>query len=476
MSKSVSLLWFRQDLRLQDNPALRAAAQDGSILPVYILDDSNPGDWGMGAASRWWLHHSLISLDTQLGNKLTVLAGDPLKIIPDLMAEHDIQTVYWNRCYEPWRIHRDSKLKTQLENNGKQVHSSNGSLLWEPWTRLKQDGEPYKVFTPFYKNAIAKGVELDSILGEEPKLDLINSQQPKSRIDDLNLMPDIAWYEGFDDVFTPGEAGAWEKMEKFIEAGIYNYKKGRDFPAMENVSRISPHLHFGEIAPHRVWQLAEAAGQSNGCESQAEHFQRELAWREFSYSLLYHFPTLTAENMNPRFDDFPWLEDKDLLGKWQRGMTGYPLVDAGMRELWTTGYMHNRVRMVVGSFLVKNLMQHWIHGARWFWDCLLDADLPNNTCSWQWVAGCGADAAPYFRVFNPITQSQKFEAEAYIRRHVPELAKLPDKYIHEPYTAPDSELAAAGIKLGEDYPEPIVDLKASRERALDAYKSLKEAE
>lgn len=476
MSKPTTLLWFRQDLRLQDNPALQAAARPGAVLPVYILDDSNSGDWAMGAASRWWLHNSLSRLSEQLNNRLIVLSGDPLKIIPQLMHAHGIEAAYWNRCYEPWRIKRDSKLKKLLEDSGKQVHSFNGSLLWEPWTRLKSDGEPYKVFTPFYKNAVAIGVELESILGVKPALRIADAEVHDTSIDRLKLMPDITWYEGFEAVFTPGESGAWEKMERFIEKGIYNYRQGRDYPAMENVSRISPHLHFGEIAPHRIWQLADVAGHRNGCEAQAEYFQRELAWREFSYSLLYHFPTLTKENMNPRFDDFPWLEDRELLRQWQRGMTGYPLVDAGMRELWTTGYMHNRVRMVVGSFLVKNLMQHWIHGARWFWDCLLDADLPNNTCSWQWVAGCGADAAPYFRVFNPITQSQKFGAEDYIRRHLPELAALPDKYIHEPYTAPESELAAAGIKLGVDYPAPIVDLRASRERALDAYKSLKEAD
>lgn len=473
MNSSTTILWFRQDLRLQDNPALRIAAAEGRVLPLYILDDHNANDWSMGAASRWWLHNSLEKLNAQLDGKLWVFSGDPIQIIPQLMESQGINSIHWNRCYEPWRIKRDSKLKSLLEADERSAISHNGSLLWEPWTRLKKDGEPYKVFTPFYKNAVSVGTEIDTILGEPPAMELADCEQDCKKIPDLNLLPSINWYEGFNESFSPGEEDAWRKMEAFIEKGIHNYKKGRDYPALNSVSRISPHLHFGEIAPHRVWKQAEEAGGLAGCETEAEHFQRELAWREFSYSLLYHFPTLTEANLNERFDSFPWLEDQELLKAWQQGVTGYPLVDAGMRELWTTGYMHNRVRMIVGSFLVKNLMQHWQHGARWFWDCLLDADLPNNTCSWQWVAGCGADAAPYFRIFNPITQSQKFEAAPYIRMHVPELAGLSDKAIHEPAIVSKSELSQAGIELGKTYPHPIVDLKASRERALEAYQSIK---
>ena len=473
MNSNTTILWFRQDLRLQDNPALRQAAAEGKVLPLYILDDHNTNDWSMGAASRWWLHESLGKLNAQLDDKLWILSGDPIRVIPELMQSKGINSIHWNRCYEPWSIKRDSKLKSLLDAKELTATSHNGSLLWEPWTRLKKDGEPYKVFTPFYKNAISVGTEIDSILGETPALDLADCEQDKNKLTNLNLLPSIKWYASFAETFTPGETGAWEKMEAFIENGVHNYKKGRDYPALNSVSRISPHLHFGEIAPHRVWKQAEEAGNLAGCEAEAEHFQRELAWREFSYSLLYHFPTLTEANLNERFDSFPWLEDSELLKAWQQGKTGYPLVDAGMRELWTTGYMHNRVRMIVGSFLVKNLMQHWQHGARWFWDCLLDADLPNNTCSWQWVAGCGADAAPYFRIFNPLTQSQKFEAAPYIRRYVPELATLSDKAIHEPAILSEAELSQAGIELGTTYPFPIVDLKASRERALEAYQSIK---
>lgn len=468
---TTNLVWFRQDLRIKDNPALRAAAKTGRVIPIYILDDDNADDWAMGAASRWWLHHSLRSLDNSLDGKLRIYCGDPLQLIPQLLADTKATEVHWNRCYEPWRVKRDSKLKKELEDHG-EVFSHNGSLIWEPWVNLKQDETPYRVFTPYYKNGVSLGVSEDQLSARSPKLDLVDSDQAKDKIDKLELLPDIPWYEGFTEHFSPGEEGADQKLEDFLNGRLDDYKKGRDYPAMEKVSRLSPHLHFGEISPQRVWQRAGEAGQQNGDENQAEHFQRELAWREFSYSLLYHFPKLPTENMNERFDKFPWKDDASLLKCWQRGETGYPLVDAGMRELWTTGYMHNRVRMIVGSFLVKNLMQHWIHGARWFWDCLLDADLANNTSGWQWVAGCGADASPYFRIFNPATQSEKFETAAYIKRYVPELKDLSDKHVHNPATAPKQELENAGIKLDEDYPAPIVDLKESRERALAAYKEL----
>ncbi len=471
MSNTI-LVWFRQDLRLRDNPALHAAASKGTVLPVYILDDVHAGDAAMGAASRWWLHHSLQSLDKSLGGKLQVFAGDPLQLIPRLMAESGADAIHWNRCYEPWQIKRDGELKQRLKEDGAEVFSHNGLLIWEPWTNLKKDETPYKVFTPFYRNGLSLGVDNSQLCDMPAELHLADCKQSPDKIDALELLPSIPWYEGFTEHFTPGESGAEQKLDKFLCDGIADYKQGRDYPAMEKVSRLSPHLHFGEISPQRVWQQAHEAGMHSSVETQAEHFQRELAWREFSYSLLYHFPTLTEDNMNSRFDSFPWMEDAALLNIWQKGETGYPLVDAGMRELWTTGYMHNRVRMVVGSFLVKNLMQHWQQGAKWFWDCLLDADLANNTCSWQWVAGCGADAAPYFRIFNPLTQSEKFEAAAYIKRYVPELAKLPDKLVHNPSNAPQQELEAAGIRLGKDYPEPVVDLKESRERALAAYKTL----
>ncbi len=479
MSQPLTVMWFRQDLRLHDNPALQDACSHGSVLPLYILDDDNVGDWPMGAASRWWLHHSLTALDADLDNKLRVMHGDPLQLLPELLQslqqEHTQLRITWNRCYEPWRVKRDKALKKQLGEMGIEVSSHNGSLLWEPWSNLKSDDTPYKVFTPFYKNARAALPAPEQPLPRARPDKLADCSQNGDKINALALLPSIHWYEGMASAWQPGEAGAAAKLEDFLHGGISHYKDGRDYPALKSVSRLSPHLHFGEISPRQVWHAAAGESQGAGLENQIEHYQRELAWREFSYSLLYHFPTLTDENMNARFDAFPWQRQEKWLQAWQRGETGYPLVDAGMRELWETGYMHNRVRMVVGSFLVKNLMHHWRDGAEWFWDCLVDADLPNNTCSWQWVAGCGADAAPYFRIFNPLTQSAKFDADGeYIKRFVPELAKLPAKYIHDPHSAPASALKAAGIKPGKTYPEPIVDLKESREQALAAYQQVKD--
>lgn len=473
-STPTTIVWFRQDLRLLDNPALLEACEREQVLPLYIHDTSNAGDWGLGGASRWWLHHSLAELDKCLQGKLWLLAGDPLEIIPRLMREQGARHICWNRCYEPWQIQRDKKLELELQNEGLTVSSHNGSQLWEPWENLKGDGTAYRVFTPYYRNAIAHLPPISHVKPAPQQIDLAICEQGPEKLDKLALLPDIEWYTTLGEHWQPGEAGAQERLQKFLSSGLHNYKKGRDFPNLQAVSRLSPHLHFGEISPRQLWHAAGQQRFDDGHEDQSEHFQRELAWREFSVALLYHFPELTQSNMNAQFDAFPWRRDEQLLRSWQKGETGFPLVDAGMRELWQTGYMHNRVRMVVGSFLVKNLRHHWLDGARWFWDCLLDADLANNTCSWQWVAGCGADAAPYFRIFNPITQSQKFDPTAeYIRRYVPELKRLPDKLIHDPASAPQQELEAAGIKLGRDYPEPIVELKASRQAALDAYQQIR---
>ncbi|MDD9889518.1 MAG: deoxyribodipyrimidine photo-lyase [Gammaproteobacteria bacterium] len=471
----VTLMWFRQDLRLQDNPALTAAISDGHVLPIYILDDTNAGAWQLGAASRWWLHHSLQQLDKTLDHKLWLFQGDPQRIIRQLISEHGIGTVYWNRCYEPWRINRDKGIKAELEKAGVAVHSFNASLLSEPWMNLKQDDTPYKVFTPFYKKCIQQLSDIDPLKLDSDTLTLIPCQQKQGKIESLNLLPKIAWYKQMEKIWSPGEAGAHERLIRFIQSGIENYKTGRDFPSLNAVSRISPHLHFGEISPRQILANVAQATHGHQIEGQVEHYHRELAWREFSYSLLYHYPEITTQNMNRNFDRFPWMNNAKLLSIWQQGKTGYPIIDAGMRELWNTGYMHNRVRMIVASFLVKNLGIPWQRGAEWFWDCLLDADLANNSCSWQWVAGCGTDAAPYFRIFNPVTQSQKFDAKGeYIRAYVPELRNCPDKLIHDPGSADETELAKHGIRLGRDYPRPVVDLKESREAALNAYKSLKE--
>jgi deoxyribodipyrimidine photo-lyase len=475
MSEDLSpvIIWFRQDLRLRDNSALIAAHEtDQPILPVYILDDKNSGEWKIGAASRWWLRESLIKLNESLEGKLCLAKGDAQEVLLGLIKSTKAKAVYWNRCYEPWRIQRDTKIKDTLRDAGIEAKSYNGSLLFEPHTVLKKDGTPYKVFSPFYKKGcLGKGAGLHA-----PKAVPQNLKLSKNRLlslDDLNLLPTIPWHKKMHNYWEPGEKGAHSRLNAFLENGLKGYKEGRNHPSRQNVSRLSPYLHFGEISPNEVWYAAKTRMIAEHCESDGEHFLSELGWREFSNNLLFHFPDIPHKNLQNKFDAFPWRDDDEALRRWQKGQTGYPIVDAGMRELWETGYMHNRVRMIVGSFLVKNLMLHWHHGEDWFWDCLVDADLANNSASWQWIAGCGSDAAPYFRIFNPVTQGQKFDTDgAYVRRYVPEIAGLPDKYLHSPWEAKEMVLAEAGIELGKDYPEPIVDLKQSRERALEAFKGL----
>jgi len=466
-------MWFRQDLRLNDNPALLRAIETGPVLPLYILDESC--EWPLGAASRWWLHHSLKSLNESLQGKLWILRGDAAALLPKFADEQAASHVFWNRCYEPWRVDRDSALKKSLIAEGVSASSHNGSLIWEPWENLKNDGTPYKIFTPFYKYAISSKPPAEPLPAISGDFAIETCSQADTRIDALNLLPDINWYDEIASTWQPGERGARLKLQEFIDNGLQDYRDGRDYPEKRSVSRLSPHLHFGEISPREAASMVQQAGHIDADEEQAAHFIRELAWREFSHYSLYHFPQIAQQNMKSQFDRFPWVSDNRNLRLWQQGKTGYPLVDAGMRELWQTGYMHNRVRMIVGSFLVKNLMIHWLEGARWFWDCLLDADLANNSCSWQWVAGSGADAAPYFRIFNPVTQSIKFDPKgSYIRKYVPELAALSDKAIHDPSSLQADVLKQAGVVLGENYPHAIVDLKESRARALDAYKNLRE--
>jgi deoxyribodipyrimidine photo-lyase len=476
MTNEIAIHWFRQDLRLADNPALYEANKDKNILPIYILDDINSKKHQMGAASRWWLHYSLNSLDNSLDNNLNIYNGDPLEIIPNLIKKYNITKIYWNRCYEPWCIKRDTKLKKALENLNIEVNSYNGSLLWEPWTVLKQDGTPYKVFTPFYRKGCLSQLEPRLPLAKPKNLNskLILDKTNKLNIEKLNLLPNINWDKQLEPHWNIGEPGAKNKLNKFLNAeednGINNYKEGRNFPAKPNTSKLSPHIHFGEISPNQIWHAA----RNTEINSNIDVFCSELGWREFSYYLLYHFPDLPEKNWNTKFDNYPWQNNKKLFNAWTKGQTGIPIVDAGMRELWQTGYIHNRVRMIVGSFLVKNLLTHWKKGEEWFYDCLVDADLASNSASWQWVAGSGADAAPYFRIFNPVLQGQKFDPEGeYTKKFVPELSKLPNKYLFNPWEAPDNILEQAGIELGKTYPNPIVDLKTSRDKALEGYSKIK---
>jgi len=473
MPEKISIFWFRQDLRLADNPGLTAAATAAEVLPVYILDDMSPKEWATGAASRWWLHHSLQMLSNSLQGRLLILQGNPLQLLPALAEAVNAKSVHWNRCYESWRINLDTQLKQILLHRDIDCSSHKGTLLWEPWQVLKADGSPYKVFTPFFNRACQTIPEPRQPLPPPQPLDIHLYTGSGVKIEDLALLPEPDWTEGLARTWQHGETAAQQVLDDFVSSGLDNYRDGRDYPALRAVSRLSPYLHSGELSPHQVWCQVHQESQSRGLEHQGEHFLRELAWREFSYYLLYHFPQLSSENLQAKFDGFPWREDKKAFKLWTSGVTGYPIVDAGMRELWQTGYMHNRVRLIVASFLVKNLMIHWRHGAAWFWDCLVDADLANNSASWQWVAGSGADAAPYYRIFNPVTQSKKFDAQGlYIRKFVPELAALPDKYIHDPGNAPVEVLQRARVQLGDNYPAPCIDLKTSRIRALEAFKAL----
>jgi len=476
-SQSTAILWFRQDLRLNDNTALLHAAQNySSILPVFILDDENAGEWKRGGASRWWLHNSLKALGEKTNGNLVFRKGRAEDILPELIKESGASAVYWNRCYEPWRISRDKTIKEQLQDLGIDVQSFKDSMLWEPWEVLKSDGTPYKVFTPYYRKGCLQGKAPREPEGLPEKL-RYQDFSIKGSLDELGLMPRIGWYHTMAEVWQPGEDGAQARLKTFLEEGLKGYKEERNRPDMEKVSRLSPHLHFGEISPREVWYAAQAKGTEARLESDTDHFCSELGWREFSTYLLYHFPEMTRKPLQEKYQAFPWDKPTDeTLMAWQKGQTGIPIVDAGMRQLWQTGWMHNRVRMIVASLLVKNMLIHWHHGEDWFWDCLVDADLANNSASWQWVAGCGADAAPYFRIFNPVTQGQKFDPDgAYVREFVPELRNLPDKYVHSPWEAPENVLAQAGLELGNGYPKPIVDLKKSRQKALDAFAEIKKA-
>ncbi|MDB2592975.1 DNA photolyase family protein [Gammaproteobacteria bacterium] len=466
------IYWFRQDLRLSDNPALTQACLMGQIIPIYILDHMHAGDGKLGSAARVWLHHALTSLHQDLEQKLLCYQADPIDILQTLCQQHQVKHVYWNRCYEPWRMERDRDIKSTLKAAGIQVHSDNGSVLWEPWTIQKTDGTPFKVFTPFYRKGCLQADPPRHPLSKPNSMVLADIDRPKNTIDALNLLPKkFKWGKTLATHWNMSEKGAHNQLQTFLSIGIKHYKEGRNFPAKPYTSQLSPYLRFGQISPNQVWYAALQLGNN----ADIDHFLSELGWREFSYHLLYHNHQLPTQNLQPKFDRFPWQEDAAKLAAWQTGNTGYPMVDAGMRQLWQTGYMHNRVRMIVGSFLVKNLLLHWHHGERWFWDCLVDADMASNSASWQWIAGCGADAAPYFRVFNPITQGQKFDPEGqYVKRFIPELKHLPAEFIHCPWQAPSLVLKAAGIQLGHHYPEPIVDVKASRQAALDAFAALKQ--
>ncbi|MBI1249920.1 MAG: deoxyribodipyrimidine photo-lyase [Alphaproteobacteria bacterium] len=478
--QSPAIVWFRQDLRLADNPALDAAQRSRRPLVfLYILDDETPREWRWGGASRWWLHHSLQALSESLaarGARLILRNGEAQAALQQLIKDTGAGALFWNRLYEPFSVARDAKIKAWAQKQGVAAESSNGALLFEPWEIRTQADEPFKVFSPFWRACLAKGVARAAL--PAPKaLKAWEGATASDRLEDWALTPSKPdWAGGMREAWPPGEAGARKRLTRFLDAALAGYADQRNTPGAPGTSRLSPHLHWGEISPLQVWSAVHAAMDAAKGQKAGDKFLAEIGWREFAYHLLFHWPDLPAKNWKAQFDAFPWAHDGKLYSAWTKGLTGYPIVDAGMRELWTTGWMHNRVRMIAASFLIKDLLVDWRRGEAWFWDTLVDADLAVNAASWQWVAGSGADAAPYFRVFNPVSQGEKFDPDgAYVRRWVPELARLPDALIHKPFAATPLELSEAGVRLGRDYPAPIVDHAKARQRALDAYQHIKSA-
>ena len=473
----VSLYWFRDDLRLSDLPGLAAAAAQGGVVPVYVRDIELGNEWKLGSASQWWLHHSLDHLQKALealGVPLILRTGDTKKTLCRLAKEVGATHVYCSRQYQPWAAALETGLHADLGAQGVELKRYPGTLLHEPESIATGSGTPFKVFTPFWRACNRAPLPQPPL--PVPSLVPSSEKLPSESLTEWALLPQSPnWAAGWEMLWEPGEAPASRALTQFLHSHVQNYGSGRDIPSEPNTSRLSPYLRFGNISPRQVWHAAQNAKLHEPDLSEVvDKFLSEIGWREFCYHLLFHFPTMPDEAFNPKFAFFPWDEDSERLKAWQTGQTGYPIVDAGMRELWQTGFMHNRVRMVVASFLTKHLLLHWRTGEAWFWDCLLDADIASNACSWQWVGGSGADASPYFRIFNPIAQGEKFDkAGRYTRHWVPELANLPDKFLHKPWEAPASVLAEASVILGEHYPHPIVDHKTARESALSAYGTLK---
>lgn len=472
------IVWLQQDLRIYDNPALFfAAAKKQPIIVLFILDDEHPGKWKLGSAQRWWLHHSLTKLIQRLkvlGIDLILRRGDPLTIIESLVKQTEAAGVYWNRRYEPFHIKRDSIIKSSLKAKGVEAKSFNSRLLFEPTNIANKAGGFFKVFTPFWKTC--RQSTPPPLPLSEPVLIPYPNSLASDLLESWQLLPVVPdWAHGLRETWQPGELGAQLRWQAFLKGALDNYAHQRDYPGEKGTSELSPHLHFGEISVNQLWHDCQklVAASTTIISPNTDKFLAELGWREFSYHLLYHCPHIPEDPFRPEFTGFPWTTDRQALKRWQQGKTGYPIVDAGMKELWHTGIMHNRVRMIVASFLTKDLLISWQEGAQWFWDTLVDADLASNSANWQWVAGCGADAAPYFRIFNPELQGERFDPNGhYIRRWLPELTKLSDTYIHAPWKCPIDVRAACKVVLGKNYPLPIVEHDQARKRALAAYQKL----
>ncbi|NNE34171.1 MAG: deoxyribodipyrimidine photo-lyase [Rhodothermales bacterium] len=466
-----TIVWLHNDFRVLDNPALYHASADGSVVPCVVWAPDEEGEWPPGGAHRWWLHHSLTSLREALeaaGSGLVVRAGDSLNVLQELAQETNATRVFWNQRYEPALRKRDLRIEAALRDSELEVKTFQAALLHDPDEIRTNAGDPYRVFTPFWKKFKSLKTVPEPLKRPTFRYDV---EWPDSMsINELELLPTINWADGIEKQWNPGEKGAMQRLEWFIDEAASSYDSDRNRPDLDGTSMMSPYLRYGEISPRQIWNaISGKLPNDDGATS----FLREVGWREFSYHLLYHYPHTTTKPLNERFSDFPWSDNEEHLRRWQQGKTGYPIVDAGMRQLWHIGWMHNRVRMIVASFLTKDLLIPWQEGAKWFWDTLVDGDLANNTQGWQWTAGSGADAQPFFRVFNPMSQSKKFDPEgAYLRQWIPELGDLPNKYIHSPWDAPDEVLSDAGVQLGRDYPRPVVDHADARKAALAAYESL----
>jgi deoxyribodipyrimidine photo-lyase len=460
-----SIVWLRNDLRLADNPALSASAEAGSRVIALYIHETTRGVRPPGAAARWWLHQSLVALGAGLaerGIELMVRDGDAASIVPQVVSETEAGAVFWNRRYAPAEREADAAIKAGLADSGVRVGSFCGHVLVEPWDIATGQGKPYSVFTPFWKTL------RDMPIAQPLPAPKAGKAVPSKQVDADYRQPH--WASKLAAHWSIGEDAAQQALSAFLDQSLADYPEGRDFPARAVTSRLSPHLRFGEISPRQVWHAAQAVAHAEpGRQAAVDKFLSELAWRDFSYHQLYHRPDIAQVPMQGKYAGMDWRDSADDLTAWQQGRTGLPIVDAGMRELWATGYMQNRVRMLTASLLAKNLLIDWRLGEQWFWDCLVDGDVASNPASWQWVAGSGLDAAPYFRIFNPVTQGERFDADGdYVRRWVPELADLPDKWIHQPAEAPADVLKRAGVRIGASYPKPIVDLKATRVRALEA--------
>ncbi|MFO8098824.1 MAG: deoxyribodipyrimidine photo-lyase [Salinibacter sp.] len=475
--EKTTLVWLRHSLRLRDHPALVHAAEQGAVVPVFVWAPEEEGDWPPGPAAQWWLHHALQDLDQRLrarGSRLILRTGPTIDALRDCLDATGADRVVWNRRYEPPLARRDEEVQAALDKQGIETQAFESQILHDPTAVETTSGGPYHVYTPFWKK-----VRKESLLDTRPPLDIPDLPAPDAwpasePVDALDLQPEADRAGGLQEAWAPTIDAAHDRLDYTLKHILGDYGTARDRPDMDGTSRLSPYLHHGQLSPRQVWHRVVTWADDTGRHDDAEPFLREIVFREFSYHWLYHYPDTPTETYRDKFRAFPWRDDAEALARWKRGQTGYPIVDAGMRQLKETGWMHNRVRMIVASFLTKDLMLHWRHGARWFWTMLVDADLADNTFNWQWTAGCGADAQPFFRIFNPVSQSERHDPNgAYIRRYVPELADLPDDAIHAPWEESDARLRALGVSLGETYPRPIVDHGEARDEALAAYEEVK---